>query len=1229
MYFNKLGLATLTSGLSLLMLLGLSACATRDLSIDQNLPERDVEFTFKYFSGYRVESLDGERKERLEKYNKWLSEDQTFEQGVQGAIDSRQTVAASVAANLQRDKNVLEKYQAGQSFDTNQINRSDQFQRDLAQFESQRMDQTQRINEAKTQLIEQQGALRLEEIKAAFAELGSLRDQQEQLEQQRIVLRAQIADLEAGNHSLSEASLASTLKDKNEELDDVFDEMKSLVALRAASAEQTRALFGDETDPNGRFVTTLSLPSLTEVKLTEGEDGVVQTSQEVSLSTNVPQAEGANVNRQIGLLAEQLQGIDDGIGKLLKGDTDADAARSSIVNNNIDSSPLERIRNKEATLEYLLERKRDNQLTSTATLGGYVQRALPFEIGFHPGTQTRSGVSARVKLGLFEEDVAHVSAKVQAVLTDRMRAKAHRNILYIQQIRGERILPFYEGLMACANARGVKRCQDAVTQFTQRAEEARRSLGVNNADTDFYRAWMSAIRYVLAINQPEHNCEDRLSHDLSFDGVGNRRHRIVVDRGVLDRLCRDESAGPQTIISGSEQKGEKNESRPGLLSYVEPFSDWRALGKGLQQLTSVYGYDFSNVPLMASPGVNPSGAKSAVFEFIEQLAAAIYTDVRLDDSALGFLNQAASAQADEGERPNIVSNIHIVTDPGGEDLFEANIKREISYGHLSQYLRFLISPKIVDNAARERVIEVADTEAVSRVLNAAISANEVSGSLGANLSAEVINALARSTAFKVRLPYATPFTGMDQAPGDNEGNITEASALSHTPYFGWTFYQVPTGIGANGGLAYQFKAIPAQSTVVVTVPQWLRRIKAVYQYRHPGEGWRDHGVEAINLSLKGASFDQFSQFIEYEIFDIFPDNSRIHPTLKASSNGSAGQSLQDSVATACDNDAVIRVSRHSDQFALCGERLYGVRNLIIGGLMLASEDLTRVSDNVMLVNAGPLTGKACLEPSDPFLTEEQRHRSICDIALVHEEGISKSSVHFVWIDDQGTKPKSTPDAAKPSGPKISKLVLETVAGLNDAYRVIIPYRFNKDNPIRSIFIDKRYPFNLTKRNKTVLDGRIEHDIAKSHLMEFCADTTRTDCIIDVFKSETLNPEDVKIGFIDMADYGFQPYRAPRLDTIKTWLSKTADPEVYRLNIRNYAHNAFFPLRYVRVGNSRLQSDHTLANRPAADDIEFDIALGDLQSQCVDQLSDCELAVSVVEKYVDQASTIGKVRVPIN
>ena len=939
-------------------------------------------------------------------------------------------MAASIAANLQRDESVLEKYHSAQALETNEIDRADEFQRQLAEFEQQRMAQTQRINEAKTRLIEEQGALRLEEIKAAFGELEALRDQYTRLQEQRTTLVAELSNLESGNHDLTGDEAADEIQEKRSQLTAIDGEIDSIASLRSQSAAAARSLFGDDTDPNGQFVTTLTVPNLTE------GDAAAPTT--INLTTNSPQSDNPKVGQQIAALASELQGVSDSVAKLLKGESDSAAALSNITDNNINSTPLERIRNKEATLEYLLERKRENQLTSTATFGGYVQRALPFEIGFHPGSRTQSGASARVLLSLFDEDLMHVSGKVNSVLSERIRAKTQHHLDYIKAISGEQKDRFYRGLMSCGRGE-LWQCEGSARLFSERARRASQQFGANHENTDLYRAWIAAIRYVLAINQPDRDCYDLKSEEVVFDDFTKRRHRIQVGDAALAQLCRIKT---QSLLPGDSTRDSKSDTA-GLLSYVEPFSDWQVLGEAMNQLTLAYG---ENLEFFNGRSEVPDPA--ALFDFMEHLVSGIYTDIRLDDSsAIGHLNRS------HAKGGGVISDIRVQsrTSQGG---YEVRISRPLSKENLDQYLRFLINPRIVDNTAKERVVEIADTEAVSRVLNAAVTANDVSSSLGATVGAGIVNALARSSAFKTRIPYAAPFTGVDQ---DANSDIDGLGALANTPYFGWTFYEVPTGIGKNGDIAYQFKPIPAQSTVIVTVPQWLRRIKATYQYRRPGEGWQSHSAEAIDLGLKGASFDDFGQFLEYEIFDSFSGQEAIHPVIGADASRAVG--------VACDHESVIRVSRHSSQFALCGERLYGVRNLVVGGLVIPTADITRVSDHVLMVNTASLKVKACHDPADAAASAISKHHGLCEITMVHEDGISNSQTHFAWIDDNAADSETNAPSPGSPTPAINKLVMEEVAGLEAIYRVIVPYEFNQDNPIRSIFIDKRYPFNLAKRNK--------------------------------------------------------------------------------------------------------------------------------------------------------------------
>ncbi len=1214
----------------------LGACATGDLSLRQNLPDREAEFTFKYFSGFRVESLDAERKSRLSRYQQWLNDPATFEQRSQGAVDSRQTVIASVAANLQRDKSVLEKYQVAQNLDTNRIQREDDFQQALSRFESQRLDQTQRINESTTELIEQRNDLKLVEIKSAFGELNALRSRQGLLEQTLLDLGFEISGLELGDYGLTTDEAALALQAKQAEQVVAEAEFETLSQRRSILLSEIEGLFGNPTSPNGNFVTSLPAPVITEVTL--GNRDASRTADTVSLSTNVPQAQSPQIDRQISELATELASINSGLDKLLNGQSNAASGMENIARNDIDSTPLERIRNKEATLEYLLEQMRNNQLTSTATYGGYVQRALPFEIGFQPGAKTPSGVSARVILAAFEDDVKHVSRKVESILTDHIQNRYETNRVYLELISEEGPFDLYSGLMACARQNQEGDCGKYALEFAHKAQSANRVLGVDNDNTDLYRAYEFAIQYLLDINSKGadycYQSQSRIFVPAHLARQPNyqpdrpaaiRPYRIVVDSDSLNEICRSETVG----IVGSTLNGgnPKTDINRGRFSYNTPFANWRNLGVALHRLLDIYGLDFQN------PG--EIGNVDSVFEFIESLVAAVYTDTRINDSSV--LANLGRVNDDErsGEQTDNVTNIVLGTFRlGGRVGFNATVHKPILAEKLTDHIRFLVSPKIVDNSARERVIEIADTEAVSRLLNAAVNANDVSGTTGATVGAEIVNALARSTAFKTRIPYATPFTGIVNGKLPiRSTRERHSSSFERPPYFGWTFYKVPIGIAKNGKLSYEFKTVPAQTTVVINVPQWLRRIKAVYQYRFQGD-WIDHGIEAIELSSAGANFDEFRQFVEYEIFDSYPNALNISPAIPLNS-GANGNTTS---ARGCNNgDPFIHVSRHSDTFALCGERLYGVRNLIVGGVMLDEQDLTRVSDKVMLVKTRKLRDKDCAVAMDDQYVNIQhtgidRQPASCGIELVHEYGIAGTPMHFVWIDDStdAARGGSANNGSARNNPANRKITMETLTGLSEIYRITIPYVFNKDDPIRSIFVDKRYPVLLAKRSRIISEKRIELDVRKSHLIDFCGqDIQRLECVIVVYITETRDPSDIQVGVIDMADYGWKPYSPPQPESIGTTLTKEGSEGLYILRIKNYRENQFFPLRYVKIGNHRVQNlDASIqVNHALNRDIEFSLTETDLINQCGERLSNCQLDVVLVEKFIDRAIPVGKVTVP--
>ena len=122
--------------------------------------------------------------------------------------------------------------------------------------------------------------------------------------------------------------------------------------------------------------------------------------------------------------------------------------------------------------------------------------------------------------------------------------------------------------MSCGRGE-LWQCEGSARLFSERARRASQQFGANHENTDLYRAWIAAIRYVLAINQPDRDCYDLKSEEVVFDDFTKRRHRIQVGDAALAQLCRIKT---QSLLPGDSTRDSKSDTA-GLLSYVEPFSN--------------------------------------------------------------------------------------------------------------------------------------------------------------------------------------------------------------------------------------------------------------------------------------------------------------------------------------------------------------------------------------------------------------------------------------------------------------------------------------------------------------------------------------------------------------------------------------------------------------------------------------------------------------------------------
>ena len=99
--------------------------------------------------------------------------------------------------------------------------------------------------------------------------------------------------------------------------------------------------------------------------------------------------------------------------------------------------------------------------------------------------------------------------------------------------------------------------------------------------------------------------------------------------------------------------------------------------------------------------------------------------------------------------------------------------------------------------------------------------------------------------------------------------------------------------------------------------------------------------------------------------------------------------------------------------------------------------------------------------------------------------------------------------------------------------------------------------------------------------------------------------------------------------IRTTLTRGVNPGSYILRIQNYRTNRFFPLRYVKVGNHRIQRIDALASQALSQDLELTLLETYLIDQCGGRANNCQLDVSLSEKFIDHAVIVGKVTVPFD
>jgi len=358
-------------------------------------------------------------------------------------------------------------------------------------------------------------------------------------------------------------------------------------------------------------------------------------------------------------------------------------------------------------------------------------------------------------------------------------------------------------------------------------------------------------------------------------------------------------------------------------------------------------------------------------------------------------------------------------------------------------------PIIVENTSREHVVEIADTAKINTLLSAAIQGNEVSEQLGLTLGAELAAAVSSSSAFIKRIPYAVPINGQDSGKFKDNQKSTQT--------FGWRYYKTPAGVTQLGGIAQAFKTTPLNSSVVVTMPEWMSTLTAEYQIAPDGDSdWEPFGSETIALSgaaIRGALSDSkmhsFDTWVKYHIYKEV-DGAVGLPVMKSciAENAKKKVGLEGG-----DKKKVPIISgSRGGEMAICGENLYGVKGIIVGGQYIHGE-LQKVSSNLMYLKTNRF--KTVRGDKNDEINrcsvgnntgDDNKCRPECEIALLSDFGVSNDAVgclQFVSVADEVEPSVATSKAEgrfSVSGDKDSKQIIFTISRFREG-NDITHYRF--------------------------------------------------------------------------------------------------------------------------------------------------------------------------------------------
>ena len=1092
--------------------------------IEQDLSSGDAIVEIKYLDSMTVDIIDDIRVKRREFYDDALIHRKTeYAQGKQGAVDRQSTFAAAINANAQRDKSVLERYHAESDRQLSVIENSEELGDAVLTQNKKYIEQISTMNE-----------YNLEERKSNLDARKALNETGVE------ILRA---DAEAKKAILD--GYQTRVNELQTEIDSIDSEIKELIASGGSDTDVQKKK-GDRDEK-----IKLRDAALIDLKTTAASLGVTRGPVGATGSTGLQGViagtggkeifdPGKNITSNINNISYGVPGVVAPTGGVLNGkyitqlaenlnkvkgiiDAVAPSNSQNALRNasTLLSPPIERIRNDEAVLDYLLDGYRDTQISSGAEYGGMVRRVLPFSFTFTPGSSTNSGFSARVVLRPDQEQAdeaaAVIASHLNAVNQERVAGymqrykKTEANMETVPDEEDEKKGMVAELLIKdyqhpCSKIFYDKTIEDsALNKFDSALNPSEFFLGADQGKDAFWRAYSESLKVIREAIADYLEAESKTPK-------GKAKGTYGMSDGNKYNL---ESVIPDIIKAITKIKKAPEEESTG-------------------DVNPVYSLDRPAVSDYLSASLQEScNIKNLIDTDLHKKSFESYK-LRNDINKLAMVMTSAGLVYDLYMASNPIfsgkNSIVIQREPKSE-IYNALLQR-VGEEEIATRVKNAAQLRIVQNTSREHVVEIPDTTKINTLLSAALTGNEVSSSLGLTAGAELALALSSSSAFIKRIPYAVPFTGQSMSIGGKKNDNDKNQA------FGWKYYKVPSGVTQRGSVSQSFKTTPVNSAVVVSMPEWMSKLEAVYEISADGgKSWQEAGGEKIVLSgasLRGALSDKksFNAWVQYHLSrgvsaevglpvlkNCYGDNS---PWIYGSSGG---------------------------ELALCGENMYGVKGVLIAGKYF--DDIERISSNLLKIKS--IKGiEKCLSKNDKETCSEDDE---CRIVLLSDFGanrkdtekclrlsFTKDIVDVSWL--LSGKPK----------PEVSKLSIKlTPASLAD-YTFIL----NDKEPL------------TTPPSGSVLS------ILKDDLTAICKKNKENPCQINVYVSGWAKDDNGKKGLLytinmDALEW-WKPYpykeHPPRI--IREGC--TADNSRYEFVIE-YNENPVFKFTKVHLGKDEIAQSY--------------------------------------------------------